>query len=147
MSKTKYTELPKVIRKIAEKMLVDHREKDPESYILDEAELMNCLARILEGKHPLKAFGSPGDWGYGTPIGDALMAAYDEPQPKETVTTSIETEREITQSELLSALKDSMDPLFALLNEKLLEEDGQSLQILVDVKAGKISLKYGVAKI
>lgn len=68
-------------------------------------------------------------------------------KPKETVTTHIETDRKITQSELLCALKDSMDPLFALLEEKLLEEDGQSLQILVDVKAGKISLKYGVAKI
>lgn len=82
MSKTKYTELPKVIRQIAETMLAKHRENDPESYNLDEAELLNCLARILEGKHPLKAFGSPGDWGYGTPIGDALLAAFKQPLPE-----------------------------------------------------------------
>jgi hypothetical protein len=25
--------------------------------------------------HPLKAMGAPGDWGYGTPIGDGLLAA------------------------------------------------------------------------
>ena len=61
-------------------MIVKRREADPESCNLDEAELLNCLARILEGKHPMAAFGSPGDWGYGTPIGKALFAAYKEPQ-------------------------------------------------------------------
>jgi len=79
----KYIELPKVIRKIAEKMQEQQRQLDPESCgMSDEAELMNCLARILEGKHPLKALGAPGDWGYGTPIGDALLAAYNEAQPE-----------------------------------------------------------------
>ncbi len=35
-------------------------------------ELLRCLARMIEGKAVEKAFGAPGDWGYGTPIGDAL---------------------------------------------------------------------------
>ena len=67
--------------------------------------------------------------------------------PKETITQRFQTSRPVTDSELLNALKNSMDPIFAHLEEKLLEEDGQALQILVSVKAGKISLKYGVAKI
>ena len=40
-----------------------------------------------------------------------------------------------------------MGPIFAHLEEKLLKEDGQQLSILVEVKAGKITLKYGVSKI
>jgi hypothetical protein len=39
---------------------------------LDTAELVLVLARVVEGKELAKAFGAPGDWGYGTPIGDAL---------------------------------------------------------------------------
>jgi hypothetical protein len=41
----------------------------------DVAELALVLARVLEGKPMLRAFGAPGDWGYGTPIGDALRVA------------------------------------------------------------------------
>ncbi len=40
----------------------------------DTAELLIVLARVLEGKPLSRAFGAPGDWGYGTPIGDALAA-------------------------------------------------------------------------
>ena len=43
---------------------------------LDTAELIRVLARMVEGKDVYRAFGAPGDWGYGTPIGDALMEAY-----------------------------------------------------------------------
>jgi len=71
-----YTQLAKVIRGMAEKMIAEGHAKDPEVFQLDGGELLNCLARILEGKEIHKAFGAPGDWGYGTPIGDALMAAY-----------------------------------------------------------------------
>ncbi len=39
---------------------------------LDVAELVRVLARVVEGKTIGQAFGAPGDWGYGTPIGDAL---------------------------------------------------------------------------
>lgn len=38
----------------------------------DHAELLRVLARVIEGKTLAKSFGAPGDWGYGTPIGDAL---------------------------------------------------------------------------
>jgi hypothetical protein len=38
----------------------------------DAAELIKVLSRIVEGQPIAKAFGAPGDWGYGTPIGDAL---------------------------------------------------------------------------
>jgi hypothetical protein len=41
---------------------------------LDTAELLRVLARVVEGKDLYRAFGAPGDWGYGTPIGDALAA-------------------------------------------------------------------------
>lgn len=40
----------------------------------DTAELLNVLARVLEGKPLSRVFGAPGDWGYGTPIGGALAA-------------------------------------------------------------------------
>lgn len=41
----------------------------------ETAELLRCLARVVEGKTRYKSFGAPGDWGYGTPIGDAVMDA------------------------------------------------------------------------
>lgn len=42
-------------------------------------ELIRVLARIVEGKSIDKAFGAPGDWGYGTPIGDGVFARLNEP--------------------------------------------------------------------
>ena len=44
----------------------------PDVASADVLELLNVLARVLEGKPIERAFGAPGDWGYGTPIGDAL---------------------------------------------------------------------------
>lgn len=41
----------------------------------DVAELSLVLARVLEGKPFLRAFGAPGDWGYGTPMGEAVHTA------------------------------------------------------------------------
>lgn len=38
----------------------------------DVSELLNVLARVCEGKSLVQAFGPPGDWGYDTPIGEAL---------------------------------------------------------------------------
>lgn len=38
----------------------------------DATELLLVLARVIEGKPVDRAFGSPGDWGYNTPIGRAL---------------------------------------------------------------------------
>lgn len=50
----------------------------------DAAELLLVLARLVEGKTLYKAMGAPGDWGYGTPIGDALLALLREPAPDRT---------------------------------------------------------------
>lgn len=38
----------------------------------DVKDLLGVLAHIVDGKPVDKAFGSPGDWGYGTPIGVAI---------------------------------------------------------------------------
>ncbi|MDP3850497.1 MAG: hypothetical protein Q8Q59_08345 [Luteolibacter sp.] len=78
-----YTNLAHLIRRRSEGMLTSRLM--PEQSITDQrdnAELLNCLARMLEGKPIHKAFGAPGDWGYGTPIGDALIAAYQAPSPE-----------------------------------------------------------------
>ncbi|MBI5689279.1 MAG: hypothetical protein HZC55_04220 [Verrucomicrobia bacterium] len=40
----------------------------------DCSELVRVLARIVDGRYIGSAFGAPGDWGYGTPIGDGLLA-------------------------------------------------------------------------
>jgi hypothetical protein len=61
--------LRKRARKIVEREDLSDHEKD-------NAELINVLARLLEGKTPYQAFGAPGDWGYETVIGDALAEAY-----------------------------------------------------------------------
>lgn len=36
--------------------------------------LLKTLTHIVNGKTVAEAFGSPGDWGYGTEIGDALAS-------------------------------------------------------------------------
>jgi len=59
-------ELSRVIRARAAHLI----EEDGNA---DDAELLRVPARILDGKDVLRAFGSPGDWGYDTPIGNALM--------------------------------------------------------------------------
>lgn len=38
----------------------------------DTCELLRVLARVVEGRPLSRAFGAPGDWGYNTPIGEAL---------------------------------------------------------------------------
>lgn len=41
---------------------------------LDTAELLAVLARIVAGQSVRAAFGAPGDWGYESPVGQALAA-------------------------------------------------------------------------
>lgn len=52
-------------------------EIPPDLYRLckNVAELALVLARVLDGKPILSAFGAPGDWGYETPMGQAVRAA------------------------------------------------------------------------
>lgn len=43
------------------------------------AELITCLSRLVDGRTPneiLNAFGSPGNFGYETPIGNSLSRIY-----------------------------------------------------------------------
>lgn len=40
--------------------------------------LIGVLAHVVNGMEVLRAFGAPGDWGYGTPIGDGLLRALDQ---------------------------------------------------------------------
>ena len=40
--------------------------------VTDGIFLLSVLANIVDGKPIAQAFGSPGDWGYNTPIGKAL---------------------------------------------------------------------------
>lgn len=65
--------LSKAIRDVANQIL---EEQDPDNLpddaANDRAELLRVLARLVEGKTMAQAFGPPGNWGYGTPIGDAL---------------------------------------------------------------------------
>lgn len=50
---------------------------EPYTRDLKEAsELIRVLGRLVAGKSVHEAFGAPGDWGYGTPIGDALLEVY-----------------------------------------------------------------------
>lgn len=44
------------------------------SDIKDAAEMICVASRVMRGTPFHKAMGAPGDWGYGTPIGDALAA-------------------------------------------------------------------------
>lgn len=51
-------------------------EGDDASDRADAKDLCRALARLLNGESLRAAFGAPGDWGYSTPIGKALAAAY-----------------------------------------------------------------------
>jgi hypothetical protein len=65
-------QLSRAIREKAE--AINEREEKREDD-RDTAELLNVLARLIEGKPLGKAFGAPGDWGYSNPIGKALAAS------------------------------------------------------------------------
>jgi hypothetical protein len=46
-------------------------------------ELILTLGRLVDGKSLHDAFGAPGDWGYDTPMGQALYAHYSQPSTAE----------------------------------------------------------------
>lgn len=66
--------LSKALRQRADSM--DAAGEDTPDYDHRDAELIRCLARMVEGKDVYRAFGAPGDWGYNTPIGAALKETY-----------------------------------------------------------------------
>ena len=67
-----HTALSRVLRERAMKMLAIDGEPLTLGELMDNSELLLVLARLVEGKSLLQAFGAPGDWGYNTPIGSAL---------------------------------------------------------------------------
>lgn len=74
-------QLYKALRRVAQdardaSISYDEIEGSDERAIKDAAELTCVLARILDGKSVYHAFGAPGDWGYETPIGNALALLY-----------------------------------------------------------------------
>ncbi|AHF94589.1 hypothetical protein OPIT5_29410 [Opitutaceae bacterium TAV5] len=75
--------LAQIIRQEAERLqsVYEIATGDPDGKAIadglghDTPELLRVLARLVEGQTVYRAFGAPGNWGYGTPIGDALFAA------------------------------------------------------------------------
>lgn len=56
-------------------------EKASRCDLKDAAEMCRVVDRVARGTPVAKALGAPGDWGYGTPIGDAIAAQPDPPTP------------------------------------------------------------------
>lgn len=85
-------------------------QRESEAALLrDAADLLRVLAHVVDGKALAKAFGAPGDWGYETPIGEAL-AAPPKPYGLDDFFREAE-ERGVTVAELAAALK--LRPEFA----------------------------------
>ena len=74
--RNKATELSSVAAELGE---VDATTAQQDQTLRDASELICVLARMGEGKPMNKAFGAPGDWGYETPIGQALAEPADIP--------------------------------------------------------------------
>ena len=67
-------QLSKVIRERARALRNADLAAPTIGQLADDSELLNALARVVEGIPLNRAFGSPGDWGYNQPIGRALRA-------------------------------------------------------------------------
>lgn len=50
------------------------KDREGDVDLEDAAHAIQALVHLLEGKPLHKAFGAPGDWGYDTEIGKALVA-------------------------------------------------------------------------
>jgi hypothetical protein len=78
-------DLPTALRNLANEIyaLRDDRSADGAFEMvkkLDHAALgLEVLAHIVGGKSIMRAFGAPGDWGYGSPMGNSLLAFLREP--------------------------------------------------------------------
>ena len=77
----KNAKLSKALRDQAEALAESVEQNAVDISAMGEvAELICVLARIVEGKTIDRSFGAPGDWGYGTPIGDGVFAMLREPE-------------------------------------------------------------------
>jgi hypothetical protein len=73
--------LERVLRALADTprmvaMTTDDLDSKSNGELREASELVLVLARLLSGKTVHDAFGAPGDWGYQTPIGQALYQLY-----------------------------------------------------------------------
>lgn len=65
--------------KAAEVRNINAVSDEEDQLLRDAADMMRVLAHMVDGMPLAKAFGSPGDWGYDTPIGQALFAVPETP--------------------------------------------------------------------
>lgn len=61
--------------KAAEVRNVNATTAEEDHSLRDAADLLRVLAHVVDGKPLDKAFGAPGDWGYDTPIGQAIASS------------------------------------------------------------------------
>jgi hypothetical protein len=94
----------------------------------DAVGMMAVARRLLAGRSRAEihaAFGAPGDWGYGTPIGDALRAFYSAPAPTapkltadERIAQAIAAERERAAADLAAMRARTIEECAARLDEE-----------------------------
>jgi len=65
------TELRNTAAKVKQ---VEVQSSDDFDLLRDAGDLLRVLANLMDGKPPIKAFGPPGDWGYETELGKAVIA-------------------------------------------------------------------------
>jgi hypothetical protein len=66
-------EVKENVDRIMDTAELDRKTEDRDE-LFDAKTLLGVLAHIVDGMPIEKAFGSPGDWGYGTAIGNALAS-------------------------------------------------------------------------
>lgn len=62
-------------------------------------------------------------------------------------TTHIKTQRPVSDSEMVRALKNSMGPIFAHFEEELAKKPGRVLDIRITAKPGNLHLEYGIGDV
>lgn len=78
--KVKLENLGKTIRSLSHRLLDEFDDGELPAYagelLADSKFLLIALVKMVEGMPLPKAFGHPGDWGYGNEIGVALADLY-----------------------------------------------------------------------
>ena len=59
-------------------------------------------------------------------------------------TTHIKTDRPVTDSQMVKALKNSMGPIFDHFEEELAKNPARVLDIRITAKPGSLNLEYGI---
>ena len=62
---------------------------------------------------------------------------------KSLTTTHIKTDRPVTDSQMVKALKNSMGPIFERFEQELAKDPSRVLDIRITAKPGSINLEYG----